>query len=65
MTSSAVRTPPRSQGVPDINPRGKSFVLHAICAAVMINAFLAMKQLKFGEYVAPQVSCVAEPVGGT
>lgn len=51
--------------MPDIDPRGKSFVLHAICAAVMINAFLAMKQLKFGEYVAPQVSCVAEPVGGT
>ena len=47
--------------MPDINPRGKSFVLHAICAAVMINAFLAMKQLKFGEYVAPQVSSVASP----
>lgn len=56
MSQSAVRTPPQSREIANLEPRKKSFVLHAICAAIMINSYLGLKNYSFGEWVAPQVS---------
>ena len=57
MSKSPIRAPPVSREIANLEPRKKSFVTHAICAAVMINSYLGLKNLSFGEYVSPQVCC--------
>lgn len=55
-----LRTPPKTQQVVDIDPRGKSFVLHTLCATIMINGFLALDQLALNAYMQSQVGWVSK-----
>ena len=49
-----IKTPPTTQQPLKVDPRGKSFVLHTLAVAVMVNGFFAMDGLALDQVISAQ-----------